>query len=48
MSDWKLISTANPSGAANASFTALTGYKIFKFHYKRNRKLHVSIFIKRV
>ena len=31
MSDWKLISTANPSGAANASFTALTGYKIFKF-----------------
>jgi hypothetical protein len=31
MSDWKLISTANPSGAANTSFTDLTGYKIFKF-----------------
>jgi hypothetical protein len=31
MSDWKLISTANPSGAANVEFTALTGYKIFKW-----------------
>ena len=31
MSDWKLISTANPSGAASVEFTALTGYKIFKF-----------------
>ena len=31
MSDWKLISTANPSGAANVSFTDLTGYKIFKW-----------------
>ena len=31
MSDWKLISTANPSGAANVEFTDLTGYKIFKF-----------------
>ena len=31
MSDWKLISTVNPSGAANVEFTALTGYKIFKF-----------------
>jgi len=31
MSDWKLISTANPSGAASVEFTNLTGYKIFKF-----------------
>lgn len=31
MSDWKLISTANPSGAASVEFTDLTGYKIFKF-----------------
>ena len=31
MSDWKLLNTSTASGAANTSFTALTGYKIFKF-----------------
>tara|TARA_R110002110_G_C13085996_1_gene684337 strand:+ start:69 stop:620 length:552 start_codon:yes stop_codon:yes gene_type:complete len=31
MSDWKLISTANPSGSTSTSFTDLTGYNIFKF-----------------
>jgi len=29
--DWKLLNTSTPSGAANVSFTDLTGYKIFKF-----------------
>jgi hypothetical protein len=33
MSDWKLISTANPSGAVSVEFTDLTGYKIFKFAF---------------
>lgn len=31
MSDWALISESTASGAANVSFTDLTGYKIFKF-----------------
>ena len=31
MSDWSLISESTASGAANVSFTDLTGYKIFKF-----------------
>ena len=31
MSDWKLLNTSTASGAANVSFTDLTGYKIFKF-----------------
>ena len=31
MSDWKLISEATASGAANVSFTSLAGFKIFKF-----------------
>ena len=33
MSDWKLLNTSTASGAANVSFTDLTGYKIFKFAF---------------